>query len=245
MKICVVGHTGFVGHTVYTFLKSKYDNVVGVSQSTSSSLLKSIDVIVNCAGFSTKYKAAENFDVALEYEINVFRRIKAIQSINPKMKLLHISSIAAIENSNYGLIKQASEYWMSNYFSEYCILRLAGLVGEGLARNVVFDLVNNNWLFTRLDSVYNFIHTDAIAEIVSYLIEHWISRESINIAAKKSISVEKIAKLLERTPRVRDDAKKECFQVNTRRLQSFFETKSSEYYIAQFFRNVGESENEY
>ena len=44
----------------------------------------------------------------------------------------------------YGLNRRYLEKFVQNHFSNYLIVRLPGLVGPGLRKNVIFDFLNNN-----------------------------------------------------------------------------------------------------
>ena len=44
----------------------------------------------------------------------------------------------------YGLNRRLLEKFVENHFSRYLIVRLPGLVGPGLRKNVIFDFLNDN-----------------------------------------------------------------------------------------------------
>jgi len=44
----------------------------------------------------------------------------------------------------YGLHRRRLEMFVENHFENYLIVRLPGLVGPGLRKNVIFDFLNNN-----------------------------------------------------------------------------------------------------
>ena len=45
---------------------------------------------------------------------------------------------------SYGLHRRLLEEFVESHFTNYLIVRLPGLVGPGLRKNVIFDLLNNN-----------------------------------------------------------------------------------------------------
>lgn len=234
-KICVIGYAGFVGHTIFQHLVEAGYSVKGVG-SQSPQIDRMCDLVVNCAGNAVKYFANKNYGAARSVEENILDRLRGMKS----KRIIHISSIDAEEKNNYGSLKRFVEEGIRKIFPDFCILRLGGLVGEGLSKNVVYDLLHNKPLYTKLDSICNFIHTSAVAELVGYLVEHWQSQEVINVAATESISVEEVAKIMKRNPLFQEDAKTEYYQIDTSKLQTFFRIKDSKYYIIQYLKTIDE-----
>ncbi|HCD03853.1 MAG TPA: pyridine nucleotide transhydrogenase, partial [Methylophaga sp.] len=58
-----------------------------------------------------------------------------------------VDEFTQIEESDllpYGLHRRVLEKFVEQHFSSYLIVRLPGLVGPGLRKNVIFDLHNKN-----------------------------------------------------------------------------------------------------
>lgn len=233
MKIVVIGHTGFVGRAVFQHLIKTENEIVGIN-SQSPQIDMVCDLIINCAGNSKKFLAEKNYDLVRLIEDKVLDRLKRIKT----KKIIHISSITTEEENNYGSLKRYVEEEIKMIFPDFCILRLGSLVGDNLVKNVVYDLLNNNSLYVKLGSTYNFIHTSTIAELVEHLVKYWKSQETINVAATTSISVGEIASMMKKIPQVQEIAKTEYYQIDTNKLQAFFETRDSKYYINQYLRNL-------
>lgn len=229
MKIIVLGHTGFVGRTVYKHLKEQR-YIIGGLNSKSNEIYTSCDIVVNCAGNAKKYFAEENYYSARLMEQRIINRLKKIKA----KRIIHISSICVKDDNNYGKLKRFVEKEIKDAFSDVVILRLGGLVGKGLSKNVVYDLLNNDLLRVSLRSCFNFIHTNTIAELIGYLIKNWKSQATINVAANNSISVKRIIEIMKKSVYIQDDAKSEFNYIQTDQLQTFFNTESSEFYIKQY-----------
>jgi len=108
---------------------------------------------------------------------------------------------------------------------------------------VIYDLLNNRPLYTQLESIYNFITTEEVANIIDCIIDNWKidvggvdarRAEWINVGASESISIAEIASLLNVTPEVRVDSKIETYQIDVQTLQKFYPVKTSKEYIKQF-----------
>lgn len=232
MKICVLGHTGFVGSIVYEALQNVEGyNVIGIN-SRNYVDDNCFDLVVNCAGFSRKYLANKEPDKMKQMESFIFEKISHLKFES----LIHISSIEAeLQTDLYGVFKNHMEKCLLLKFRNATILRLGGLIGKGLKKNVVFDLIHDKPLFVTADSMYNYILVSEVANIILYLIKYPLGG-IINIGASKSISVLEIAKLLKK--HVVYGNNKEVYDININKVNSFFPVQSSEYYINTFYYGV-------
>lgn len=239
MKICIIGHTGFVGQSVYNYLINKCD-IYGVNSKTKTIPTKEFDIVINCAGNAKKYMA--NKDAAKDFYINtnIFHTILKI-----KMKqFIHISSIDAAytSNDNYTISKLILEKCSKLYFPESVIIRIGGIVGPNLKKNVVFDIINNKNLFVTFNSIYNYISTKEIAKIIKKIIDLNIKNEIINIAALKPISVKEIIEEAQKKSifftKSQGNIKENYKKINIKNLNKFFHVKTSHHYIKEYFNNL-------
>ena len=230
MKIGVLGYTGFVGNAIYKLLQEiKGYVILGInSHTTYFSDEKEFDVVINCAGFSRKYEANQNPNKMWCIEYSILERI-----ISLKYKsLVHISSIEAeLKLDTYGIIKNQMENHILSKCQQVTILRLGGLIGEGLKKNIIFDLINDRPLFVTANSLYNYISTNEVANIILYLINN-PNKDIINIGASESILVSDIVQLLKKN--VIYGSKKEIYLIDISKLNSFYKVKTSEKYIREF-----------
>jgi len=219
--VCTLGNSGFIGNAVSEIL----------ARSFSVNNSKEYDILVNCAGFSRMYEGSKNPEKMRSVENSIFDRITAISFD----RLIHISTvyIDVYPDDIYSKIKIDMENRILNKYPNATILRLGGVVGPGLKKNVVFDLLNNKQLFVTEDSVYNYISTGEIAEIVAHIINN-PQAGIINVAASSSISSHDIAAMLNKTPIY--GSKKEIIYVDTSVLQKFYAVKRSDEYLTEFFK---------
>src|SRR5574343_1042735 len=133
--ICILGQNGFIGKTVTEILSNTYtikDNGI-------------CDVLVNCAGFAIMHEAARNPNKMREVENFTFDRISKIQFKH----LIHISTIyiEASPNDNYSIIKKEMENRILSTYPNTTILRCTSVLGPGLKKNVIFDLMHDRPLW--------------------------------------------------------------------------------------------------
>ena len=148
----LIGSSGYVGSTLRT--QRSFDFLY--RSNNIASIKKDIDGIVVCsAAPAQKYLANKNPSSDLN---NIKKLISHIRSIRCKTFIL-ISTVDVFKNPNnvyenshvnenglhpYGLHRRMLEDFVENNFSNYLIVRLSGLVGLGLRKNIIFDFQNNN-----------------------------------------------------------------------------------------------------
>jgi dTDP-4-dehydrorhamnose reductase len=239
MNICLLG-PGFVGETVGLRLARNPDFYVTMVSSRidwGSLAGLNYDVVVNCAGISRKFEVELDPVAAEIAEDSIHDRIRMINYYNPRVKVLHISSICAhpSDTSAYGDLKRTVENWMEIY-SDPCILRLGGLVGPRLAKNVVFDWINQKPIRVSSDSLFNFISTQEVANIIEHILLNWKPNEVINVGARTSVRVSTIFKMRDINPIYSDSLVKESNRVDTTRLREFYPVKPSLDYLEDYLK---------
>lgn len=163
IRRALIGHSGFVGSTLKR-------------QSTFTDLYRSNNIheirnqtfdLVVCAGISAKKWLANK---------NPEADLKAIQALQDHLKTIKtkqfilISTVdvfkypvgvnedTVVDTQNlhpYGLHRFQFEQFVRKQFPQALIVRLPGLVGPGLQKNIIFDFLNNNNL-SQIDSRHQF-----------------------------------------------------------------------------------------
>jgi hypothetical protein len=148
----LIGFSGFVGS-----LLNKQASFKSLYRSTNISDIegKSFDTIV-CAGApAQKWVANQEPNIDLKNIEDLIARLKNAQCKN----FILISTVDVFKNPQginehsvideselqaYGLHRRHLEKFVESYFPSYLIVRLPGLVGPGLKKNVIFDFLNHN-----------------------------------------------------------------------------------------------------
>jgi len=154
MKSALIGFTGFVGSN----LKQQY-NFTDLYNSRNFEGMKDeeYDLIV-CSGISAVKWLANKEPMKDLKNIRVLENI--LSTVSTKQFVL-ISTIdvyattqmldedfdcASTKNHAYGTHRLAFEKFCTDQFDDCSIVRLPGLFGEGLKKNVIYDLLNDNCL---------------------------------------------------------------------------------------------------
>lgn len=154
MRTALIGYTGFVGSN----LKQQYNFSDFYNSKNFLEMENQEYDLVVCAGVSAvKWMANKEPEKDLA-------GIKALENtlstIHAKQFIL-ISTVdvypvtkekdecfdcSSIENHAYGSHRLAFEKFCDDKFADCTIVRLPGLFGDGLKKNVIYDLLNNNCL---------------------------------------------------------------------------------------------------
>ena len=152
MNNCLIGFSGFVGSTLLK--QTSFDSLY---RSTNIHDIEgqSFDTVV-CAGAPAQKWIANREPEADRQKID--NLITYLQTIQCKTFVL-ISTIDVFKNPievdedtpvdesglhAYGVHRCILEKFVESRFASHLIMRLPGLVGPGLRKNVIFDFLNNN-----------------------------------------------------------------------------------------------------
>ena len=150
----LIGYTGFVGSHFNDLMDFSYKYN---SKNSSDMCHQEFDLVV-CAGFpAVVWFANQNPDkdwADIQKLLNHLKTIKTKHFIlistvsvypNPQ-NVSEFTPIDETQNLPYGKHRYLVEKWVQDHFSSVTILRLPGLYGKGLKKNVIFDLLNDNCL---------------------------------------------------------------------------------------------------
>lgn len=152
MSDALVGHTGFVGSTL---LRQRTFDCLYRSTNVGDMDGRHFDLVV-CAGVSAK-KWLANRDPdgdrrGIEGLVSHLSTIEAerfvlVSTVDVFKAPILVDESTQVEKVGlhpYGLHRRELEEFVQDRFKNVLIVRLPGLVGAGLVKNVVFDLLNDN-----------------------------------------------------------------------------------------------------
>ncbi len=152
MKDALIGFSGFVGSTL---LKQTSFDALYRSTNIADIEGKSFSLVV-CAGApAQKWLANQNptadrqkidglIDHLKTIQCTKFVLISTVDVFNNPVGVDESTPINENELHAYGLNRRRLESFVESQFPEHLIVRLPGLVGPGLKKNIIFDFLNNN-----------------------------------------------------------------------------------------------------
>lgn len=182
MTSALIGYTGFVGSNLKA--QHNFDEFYN-SKNIESIRGKSFDLLVFSAAPAQKWIAnqqpAEDLD-------NIQTALDCLASISAKTAIL-ISTVDVIPdvskpytesvdchaspNHPYGSNRLLIEDFFQAHFPDFLIVRLPALFGQGLKKNVIYDLINDNMLeVINPDSRFQYYHLDRLWHDINIALEH-------------------------------------------------------------------------
>lgn len=148
----LIGYSGFVGSTL---LKQAQFQALYRSTNIGEIDGQTFDTVV-CAGAPAQ-KWIANKDPAADLlkiegliahlktmTCKTFILISTVDVFKSAINVDENSTIDEVGLNAYGLHRRYLEQFVESHFEHYLIVRLPGLVGAGLRKNVIFDFLNNN-----------------------------------------------------------------------------------------------------
>ena len=155
MSNALIGYTGFVGGTLLNQVPPDFFDSLYRSSNITDIRNKEFDIVV-CAGAPAQKWLANK--EPYEDLKNIYSIISHLNTIKAKTFVListvdvYKSPIGVDEDDNiatdglhpYGLHRLILEQFVQSKFENHLIMRLPGLVGNGLKKNVIYDLAHLN-----------------------------------------------------------------------------------------------------
>lgn len=199
MATALIGYTGFVGGNIAN--QYHFDDVYN-STNIDKIKGKEYDLVVSAANRAEMWRINQEPDID-RAEIEEF--IERLKSVKIK-KLVLISTVGVYKNPNganedtevdtdgltpYGVNRYYLEQFCRDNF-DTTIVRLPGLFGRGIKKNVIYDLLNdNNVERIHKDGVYQYYNLANIWKDITIAIDN--SLPLVNLATPP-ISTEDIAR---------------------------------------------------
>ncbi len=200
MKTALIGYTGFVGSNLLA--QMKFDDLYN-SRNIEDIKGKEYDVVY-CAGapaakWISNQKPTEDLQSVCSL-IDSIREVKTkrfvlISTVDVYKYIIDVNEDSFIDLSNhhaYGTHRRMIETFVSERFEKYNIIRLPGLFGDGLKKNIIYDFLHDNDTHKiHSEAVFQFYSLDTLVNDIKKVIDNDI--KVINFATEPT-SVREVIK---------------------------------------------------
>jgi nucleoside-diphosphate-sugar epimerase len=237
--IFIIGGQGFVGSALVRHCRARdIPHAIVERDNYRQFVGEKCDVLINANGNSRKYLARED---PLEEFAQTVRSVRASLvdfradcyvylstcDVYPDCSSPAITLESALPDvarqSPYGFHKYLAEQCVRHAAPRWLIMRLGGMVGPGMRKNPVFDILHEQPLWLDPASQLQFLHTDEVSRIVFALLERNLCGEIVNLCGKGLIALEEIARLAGKPIRVQPGSPRVRYHVATDKLHRMLE----------------------
>lgn len=137
--------------------------------------------------------------------------------------------------SPYGRAKWLAEAAARRRDRPLLVLRLGGLIGPGLRKNPVYDLLHGDRIFVDPESRFGYLHTDDLAALALQLVTEHPAAELVNVAGRGLVRIRDLMERLSRTDvAVAENAARVTYAITTERLSELANVPESEDAVSRY-----------
>lgn len=251
MKVTVIGVNGLAGSAFARILPPLGHECIGVTRHNYEKLKNTkTDILINANGGTSKPKAESDpigeidrtvitaMQFCRDFKFDQFVQISSgdVYSVldDPEQNT-EDTEIILDDLSAYGICKFLAESAVRKQCDKWLIVRPGGLLGPGLRKNPIFDLLTGDKLYVHPDSRFGYIHTDKLAWIIITLLEKNISNDVFNVCGKGLVSIRQVMEWTDNESASYDDSREPShYELNHDKIEQHCELPDSETTVRNF-----------
>lgn len=251
LLIYILGGKGFVGSAFVRFCKKK-NLEFEIIDRQNYDLFKGTkcDILINANGNSSKILAIK--EPSKDFEATVTSVQKSIDDFNFKKYILlsscdvypdcsspnftnEHSNLDASKQTTYGSHKHKAEQYVIQKVTDWLIIRMGGMVGYGLKKNAIFDILHGGPIWLDPQSELQFMNTDDVAKIIFELNDCGLDNQIINVCGYGLVKLQNIIDIVGPI-NVKPDSPKVKYDVNIEKLKKITTVPNSMENIKNFVK---------
>lgn len=129
----------------------------------------------------------------------------------------------------YGFHKRQAELCVMRNCPSYLVLRLGQMVGNGLKKGPLYDIMNDQPLWIDSTSRLPFMNTTNVGRALLQLLEAGVDREVFNVCGRMSVEFSRVMELFPATSRepVQSELTVQVYEVATEKVEQFCQLPDS------------------
>lgn len=250
--IFILGGKGFVGSAFVRHCQdNKIPHEVIDKKNYDSYKGKSCDVLINANGNSSKVLASKN--PMEDFEATVQSARKSLLDFSFKKYVLisscdvypdfadpakssEDSKIDVTRQSTYGFHKYLAEESVKHGAKDWLIVRLGGMVGEGIRKNPIFDIINGGPLWIDPQSELQYMNTNDVAKTVFRLIDNSKTREIFNVCGNGLVKLQKLLDIYR--VKINPNSPVVKYDINIEKIEKMTPMPDSMETVMNFIKNI-------
>ena len=179
----LIGYSGFVGNNLLEYDFTHLYNSKNINKITG----KRFSLIVCSAPSAEKWKINQDPEKDLENIKNLLETLKTVSC----QRFVLISTIDVLTDKSsvsYGGNRLFFENEVQKIFDKSTIFRLPGLFGNGLKKNIIFDLKKNVTDYVKLDSSFQWLDIQSLFLLLS-LFNYFFLSSLINAVTTLGLTI--------------------------------------------------------
>ncbi|HIE95807.1 MAG TPA: NAD(P)-dependent oxidoreductase [Fuerstia sp.] len=235
----IIGGNGFVGSGIRDAARDcGWDVSVADHTSYVSFAGQTFDIVINANGNAKRFHADRDplfdFDASaasvykslFDFPCSKFALISTVDVYNRpdhRQTTQEDTAIDPLPLGPYAFHKWLAERFVMRHQTPWQVFRLAQMVGTGLRKGPIFDLLHGQPLWIHNESRLHYMNTRQIGAAICALIEHAPANEVYNVCGRGSVEFQAVLDLFpqDRHP-ARENCARQCYNVDTSRTQQWY-----------------------
>jgi nucleoside-diphosphate-sugar epimerase len=209
-RVGILGGRGFVGSAFVRACESRGLTPVIIGRAEyEANVGTTFDLLINANGNSSKIFALrqplDDFDASvrsvrrslLDFEIGLYVHLSSCDVYadcsSPATTREELAGDPPPQ-STYGLHKWLAEECVRRAASRWLIFRLGGMVGPGLRKNAIFDILNGGPVWLDPQSRLQFMSTDVVAATVLEVVDRRVQGHTFNLCGEGTVRIADVIK---------------------------------------------------
>ncbi len=256
LKCMVIGGRGYVGSAVTAAVhRLGWDAIVVETDNYSRYVGSTCDVLINANGNAQRFRA--NHDPLFDFDASMRPVYRSLFDFGSSHYVListvdvyndptsptttrENTSIDLLTLSPYGFHKRLAELCVMRSAQSWQIFRLAQMVGPGLCKGPIFDVLNRRPLWIHPDTCLPFMHTHHAAEVILDLVRNAPRNDIYNVCGRGTVPFKEVLELLPSPHHcaTRADTERQVYKVNTDKVRRLRPLPDSRDEIQTFLREM-------
>jgi len=236
----IIGGTGFVGSTIAKAAVERGWNVTAIGRETYERVKGwQFDFVINANGNASRFRA--NQDPQFDFEASVLSVYRSLfdfrYDVYGLISTVDVYNEPSCEESTaedtwidtetlapYGMHKRLAELLVMQHCPRWHVFRLAQMVGDGLKKGPIYDLLHRKPLWITADSRLHYMNTQNVARVVLNVMECQAASNIYNVCGRGNVEFRQVIELLAAGPSsvAPSPGERQTYRIQTNKIEQLY-----------------------